>query len=138
MSRVANACGFLFAHQPRRNGRGLRLLAEGLFFVEVFGLSSIAMGGAMLLGAVYPHRTRPTEVHIGTDVLAAGNDRYLQMFAAGPGCGWYILPGAAALSCDGQRNPPSADWAQELIGCRAARADVGADSASAVDLCRRP
>jgi hypothetical protein len=115
MSRVANACGFLFAHQPPRTGHGPDLAAECLFFVEVFGLSTIAIGGAMLLGAACPHRTRPIEVNIGADLLAAANDPYLQMFAAGPGCEWYIPPGAVGnvSSCDGQRNAPSADWAGE-------------------------
>jgi hypothetical protein len=70
-------------------------------------LSSIAMGGAMVLAAAYPHGTRPTEAHISADVLAGGNDAYLQMFAAGPGRGWYILPCAVykdhgnGRSCDG-------------------------------------
>jgi hypothetical protein len=72
---------------------------------------AISMGGAMLLGAAYPDRTHPTEAHIEADVLAGGNDPYLQMLAAGPGCNWYIPPGGAGnvRSCDGQRNAPSAD-----------------------------
>jgi hypothetical protein len=106
MSRVANASGFLLARQPGRSGRRLNLAAEILFFVEVFGLSSIAMGGALLLAAAYPQQTHPAEVGTEADVLAASDDPYLEMFAAGPGCGWYILPDAASnvRSCGGQRN----------------------------------
>ena len=113
MSRVANAYGFLFARQPRRNGRILNLAAEILFFVEVFGLSSIAMGGALLLAAADSHRTQHGEVRVEADVLAGGDDTYLQMFTAGPGCGRYIPPdaGGNARSCDGQRNASSVDGA---------------------------
>jgi hypothetical protein len=113
MSRVANAPGFLFARQPRRSGRRLNLAAEILFFVEVFGLSSIAMGGAMLLAAAYPQHTHPAEVRSEANVLAVSDDPYLQMFAAGPGCGWYILPDAATnvRSCDGQRDASSVEGA---------------------------
>jgi hypothetical protein len=113
MSRVANAYGFRLAPQPRRSGRIRNLAAESLFFVEVFGLSSIAMGGAMLLAAAYSDRTQPAEVRIEANVLAGGNDAYLQMFAAGPGCSWYIVPSAGGnvRSCDGQRNAASVDGA---------------------------
>jgi hypothetical protein len=112
MSRVANASGFLFARQPRRSGRRLNLAAEILFFVEVFGLSSIAMGGAMLLAA-YPQHPHPAEVRSEANVLAVSDDPYLQMFATGPGCGWYILPDAATnvRSCDGQRDASSVEGA---------------------------
>jgi hypothetical protein len=113
MSRVANPYGFLFARQLRWSGRSLNLVAEGLFFVEVFGLSSIAMGGAMLLAAAYPQRTHPAEVRIEADVLAGDDDPYLEMFGAGPGCGWYIRREAAGSvhSCDGRRNASSVDGA---------------------------
>ena len=113
MSRVANAYGFLLTRQPRRSGRILNLAAESLFFVEVFGLSSIAMGGAMLLSAAYSDRTQPAEVPVEADVLAGGDDAYLQMFTAGPGCGWYIPPdaGGNARPCDSQRNASSVDGA---------------------------
>jgi hypothetical protein len=113
MSRVANAYGFRFARQPRTSGRMPNLVAETLFFVEVFGLSSIAMGGALLLAAAYPHRTQSAEVRVEAAVLAAGDDTYLQMFAAGPGCNWYTAPeaGGNVRSCDGQRNVSSVDGA---------------------------
>ncbi|HXW27883.1 MAG TPA: hypothetical protein VEK55_00860, partial [Xanthobacteraceae bacterium] len=83
MSRVANAYGFRFARQRRTSGRMPNLVAESLFFVEVFGLSTIAMGGALLLAAAYPQRTQPTEVRVEAAVLEGGDDAYLQMFAAG-------------------------------------------------------
>jgi hypothetical protein len=113
MSRVANAYGFRFARQPRGSGRTLNLAAEGLFFVEVFGLSSIAMGGAMLLAAAYSHRTQPAEVRIEADVPAGSDDAYLEMFAGGPGCSWYVVPeaGGNVRSCDGQRNASSVEGA---------------------------
>ena len=113
MSRVANPYGFLFARQPRWSGRSLNLVAEGLFFVEVFGLSSIAMGGAILLAAAYPQRTHPAEARIEAGVLAVDDDAYLEMFSAGPGCDWYIRPNAAGSvnSCDGRRNASSVDGA---------------------------
>jgi hypothetical protein len=113
MSRVANAYGFRLARQPHRSGRIRNLAAESLFFVEVFGLSSIAMGGAMLLAAAYSHRTQPAEVRVEADVLPGGDDAYLQMFAAGPACSWYIAPGAGGnvRSCDGQRNASPVDGA---------------------------
>jgi hypothetical protein len=113
MSRVANAYGFRFARQPRRSGRILNLAAETLFFVEVFGLSSIAMGGAMLLAAAYSQRTRPAEVRIEADVVSGDNDAYLQTFAAGPGCSWYVVPeaGGNVRSCDGERDASPVDGA---------------------------
>ena len=68
MSRVANTYGFL-ARQPRRSG-SVNWVAEGLFFVEVFALSSIALGGAMLLAAAYSDRAHPTQLGVVTDVVA--------------------------------------------------------------------
>jgi hypothetical protein len=113
MSRVANAYGFLVAHQPRRSGRSLNWAAESLFFVEVFALSSIALGGAMLLAAAYPNRTHPAEVRVEADVVAASDDPYLQMFVTGPGCGWYVLPETEGKvrSCDGRRDASSVEGA---------------------------
>ena len=113
MSRVANAYGFLLARQPRWSDRSLNLVAESLFFLEVFGLSSIAMGGAMLLAAAYPQRTHPTEVRIEADVLAGDDDPYLEMLAVGPGCSWYIPPDVARNvdSCDSRKNASSVDGA---------------------------
>jgi hypothetical protein len=105
MSRVANTYGFL-ARQPRRSGSSVNWVAEGLFFVEVFALSSIALGGAMLLAAAYPDRAHPTEVRVVTDIVADGDDPYLKMFAEGPGCGWYVPPDTAGSvrSCDDQKD----------------------------------
>jgi hypothetical protein len=112
MSRVVNAYGFL-ARQPRRSGSSVNWVAEGLFFVEVFALSSIALGGAMLLAAAYPDRAHPTEVRVVTDVVADGDDPYLKMFAEGPGCGWYLPPDTAGSvrSCDDQKDASAAQGA---------------------------
>ena len=94
-------------------GRGLSFVAESLFFLKVFGLSSIAMSGAMVLSAASAHWTRPTDVRIGARVLESSDDPYLKVFAAGPGCDWYVPPdgtGNVPL-CDGQRNAPLEDRA---------------------------
>lgn len=112
MSRVANAYGFL-ARQPRRSDSGLNWVAESLFFVEVFSLSSIALGGALLLAAAYPERTHPAEVRVEADVVAGADDPYLRMFAEGPGCGWYVSPNTAGnvRSCDDPTDASSVEGA---------------------------
>jgi hypothetical protein len=114
MSRVVvSTPGFPFAHQPYRSARGLSFMAESLFFLKVFGLSSMAMGGAMLLSAASAHGTRPTDVRFGAGVLESSDDPYLKVFAAGPGCDWYVpLDGTGNVrSSDGQRNAPLEDRA---------------------------
>jgi hypothetical protein len=112
MGRVANAYGFL-ARQPRRSDSSLNWVAESLFFVEVFALSSIALGGAMLLAAAYPDRVHPAEVRVEADVVAGGDDPYLQMFAEGPGCGWYVSSdtGGNVPSCDDLSDASSVEGA---------------------------
>ena len=112
MSRVANAYGFL-ARQPQRSGSSLNWVAESVFFVEVFALSSIALGGAMFLAAAYPDRTHPAEVPVEADVVAGGDDPYLQMFAEGPGCGWYVPPDTAGnvRSCDDRKDASAVEGA---------------------------
>lgn len=75
-------------------------LAATVFFLEVFGLASVAMGGAMVLAAPRVHEVMPPAV----SVAAQGyNDSYLELFAKGAGRGWYVLgeaPCAADHSCE--------------------------------------
>jgi hypothetical protein len=87
--------------QPARQRRPPSWLAATVFFLEVFGLASIAMGGAMVLAAApRVHEVMPPAV----SVAAQGyEDNYLEMFAKGPGRGWYVLgqaPCAADHSCE--------------------------------------
>jgi len=112
MIRVVSAHGFPFTPQPYRSPRGLSFVAESLFFLKVFGLSSIAMGGAMLLSATSAHWTWPTDLRtVGT--LEGSDDPYLKIFAAGPGCDWYIPPDEArnVRSCGRTKSSLSEDWA---------------------------
>jgi len=109
MSRVVSTHGFPVAYQPHRGPRGLSFVAESLFFLKVFGLSSIAMGGAMLLSAASAHWTRPTDVRIGARLLESSDDPYLKVFAGGPGCDWYVPQDGNLRTCDGQRNAPLED-----------------------------
>jgi hypothetical protein len=92
-SRVA--CG----NQPatRRGSRGWR--ASVLFFLEVFGLAVVLMGGAMVLAAAPEVRETATAV---SQVAQGYNDTYLESFAKGPGRDWYVLghaPCAADHAC---------------------------------------
>ena len=94
-SRVA--CG----GQPAGRRRSRSWRAGALFFLEVFGLAVVVMGGAMVLAAApRVHDVMPPAV----SVAAQGyNDNYLEMFAKGPGRGWYVLgeaPCAADHSCE--------------------------------------
>jgi hypothetical protein len=87
--------------QAARKRRPPNWLAAIVFFLEVFGLASIAMGGAMVLAAAgRVHEVMPPVV----SVAAQGyEDNYLEMFAKGPGRGWYVLgqtPCAADHSCE--------------------------------------
>jgi hypothetical protein len=87
--------------QPARQRRTPSWLAATIFFLEVFGLASVAMGGAMVLAAApRVQEVMPPSV----SVAAPGyNDNYLEMFAKGPGRGWYVLgqaPCAADHSCE--------------------------------------
>ena len=74
-------------------------LAATVFFLEVFGLASVAMGGAMVLAAA--PQVRQTEPAV-SDIAEGYNDTYLESFAKGPGRGWYVLghaPCAADQGC---------------------------------------
>ena len=87
--------------QPARQRLTPSWLTAIVFFLEVFGLASIAMGGAMVLAAApRVHEVMPPAV----SVAAQGyNDNYLELFAKGPGRGWYLLgeaPCAADHSCE--------------------------------------
>jgi hypothetical protein len=84
-------------HTRRRRPRSWR--ARALFFLEVFGLAVLAMGGAMVL-AVAP-QFRETTPAI-SQAPQGYNDNYLELFAKGPGQGWYVLghaPCAADQAC---------------------------------------
>jgi hypothetical protein len=90
-----------YGDQPARQRRTPSWLAAIVFFLEVFGLASIAMGGAMVLAAApRVHEVMPPAV----SVAAQGyEDNYLEMFAKGPGRGWYVLgqtPCAADHGCE--------------------------------------
>ena len=113
MIRVVSAHGFPFTPSPYRSPRGLSFVAESLFFLKVFGLSSIAMGGAMLLSATSAHWTSPSDRRTVGKALESSDDPYLKVFAAGPGCDWYVPPDGTGNvpSCDGQRNAPLEDRA---------------------------
>ena len=74
-------------------------LAATVFFLEVFGLASVAMGGAMVLAAA--PQVRQTEPAV-SDIAEGYNDTRLESFAKGPGRGWYVLghaPCAADQGC---------------------------------------
>jgi hypothetical protein len=112
MIRVVSAYGFPFAHQPYWSPRGLSFVAESLFFLKVFGLSSIAMGSAMLLSAASAHWTWPTDLLTVGRALESSDDPYLKIFAAGPGCDWYIPPDEAGnVRGDGKKNAHTEDRA---------------------------
>jgi hypothetical protein len=78
----------------RRLSRSWR--ASVLFFLEVFGLAVVVMGGAMVLAAA-------PQVPEATPVVSHApqryNDAYLDLFAKGPGRGWYV-PGQASCGAD--------------------------------------
>jgi len=86
-STVANG------NQPARQQRRTpSWLVAAVFFLEVFGLTSVAMGGAMMLAAApRVHETVPP-----SDVARRYDDTYLELFAKGPGRGWYL---AGQASC---------------------------------------
>ena len=85
--------------QPAGRQRTPSWRASALFFLEVFGLAVVVMGGSMVLAAA-PQVREPTSV---VSHLAQGyDDTYLDLFANGPGRGWYVLgqsPCAADHSC---------------------------------------
>jgi len=83
---------------PTRRRRTQSWLAKALFFLEVFGLAVLVMGGAMVLAAAPEvSETTPPAVSQGY------NDAYLELFAKGPGRDWYVLghaPCAANRGCE--------------------------------------
>lgn len=78
--------------------RALSWFAAAVFFLEVFGLASLAMGGALVL-ATAP-RIHEAVVPAISDVAPAYNDTYLEAFANGPGRGWYVLGPRAEKSVE--------------------------------------
>jgi tellurite resistance protein len=66
------------------------LLAEMILFVAVMASASIVIGGAMILPVMHElaHRTASPKT---TVVPSSNNDNYLELFANGPGRGWYVL-----------------------------------------------
>jgi hypothetical protein len=89
------ACG----DQPARRRRTRNWRASALFFLEVFGLAVVVMGGSMVLAAAPQVReTTPAVSHVAQGY----NDTYLELFAQGPGRDWYVLgqpPCAADRPC---------------------------------------
>jgi hypothetical protein len=84
--------------QPARRRTG-SWWASALFFLEVFGLAVVVMGGAMVLAAA--PQVRQTEPAV-SDIAEGYNDTYLESFAKGPGRDWYVLghaPCAADQGC---------------------------------------
>jgi hypothetical protein len=93
-SRVA--CG----DPPVREHRTRSWGASALFFLEVFGLAVLVMGGAMVLAAAHQQGREPPAV---SNIAQGYNDTYLESFAKGPGRGWYVLgnaPCAASQACE--------------------------------------
>jgi hypothetical protein len=86
--------------QPVRRPRAGNWRASALFFLEVFGLAVVVMGGAMVLAAAPQGRETTPAV---SDVPQGYNDTYLESFAKGPGRDWYVLgnePCAADHACE--------------------------------------
>jgi hypothetical protein len=85
--------------RQRRTGSWYSRWASALFFLEIFGLAVVVMGGAMVLAAAPQVRqTAPAVSHIAEGY----NDTYLESFAKGPGRDWYVLghaPCAADQGC---------------------------------------
>lgn len=82
--------------QPARRRRTANWRASALFFLEVFGLAVVVMGGSMVLAAAPQVReTAPAVSH----VTQGYNDTYLELFAQGPGRDWYVL-GQAPCAAD--------------------------------------
>ena len=92
-SRVARS------DQPIKRRRTRSWLAKTLFFLEIFGLAVLMMGGAMVLAAAPGETAPPAASHAAQGY----NDAYLELFAKGPGRDWYVLghaPCAANRGCD--------------------------------------
>jgi tellurite resistance protein len=68
------------------------LLAEMILFIAVMASASMVIGGGMILPLMneLAHRTAPQ----ATVVSSSDNDNYLELFANGPGRGWYVLGNA--------------------------------------------
>jgi hypothetical protein len=79
------------------------LLAEMIFFIVVMVSASIVIGGAVILAVMseLAQRTVPSKA---TVVSSSDDDNYLELFASGPGRGWYVLGkarGAPAMQAIG-------------------------------------
>jgi tellurite resistance protein len=90
------------------------LLAEMILFVAVMASASIVIGGAMILPVMndLAHWTAPPKA---TVVSSSNNDNYLELFASGPGRGWYVLGKA--------REPPPM---RAMRSKRVSRQEIGA------------
>jgi len=76
--------------------------ASALFFLEVFGLAVVLMGGSMVLAAApQVHETTPAV----TQAAQGYNDTYLELFAKGPGRDWYVLGQAPCAADHGCQQP---------------------------------
>jgi hypothetical protein len=90
------ACG----DQPARRRRTPSWRASALFFLEVFALAVVVMGGSLVLAAAPQVRETTPAV---SRVAQGYNDTYLELFAKGPGRDWYVLghaPCAADHGCE--------------------------------------
>jgi len=92
------ACGDACARRRRTpNWR-----ASALFFLEVFGLAVVVMGGSMVLaGAPQVRETTPAV----SQVAQGYNDTYLELFAKGPGRDWYVLGQTPCATDHGCQQP---------------------------------
>ena len=91
-------CGDQPAKRPRTPG----WRASALFFLEVFGLAVVVMGGSMVLAAAPQVReTAPTVSHSAQGY----NDTYLELFAKGPGRGWYVIGQGPCATDNGCQQP---------------------------------
>jgi len=65
-------------------------LAEAMSSIAVAGSASIAITGAVILPVMNELARRTASPKI-IDVSSSNNDNYLELFASGPGRGWYVL-----------------------------------------------
>jgi hypothetical protein len=92
------ACG----DQRARQRRTPNWRASALFFLEVFGLAVVVMGGSMVLAAAPQVRGTTPAV---SQVAQGYNDTYLELFAKGPGRDWYVLGQAPCAADHGCQQP---------------------------------
>jgi hypothetical protein len=88
--------------QPARERQISSWRASALFFLEIFGLAVLLMGGSMVLAAApQVHETMPAV----SQVAQGYNDTYLELFAKGPGHDWYVLGQAPCAADHGCQQP---------------------------------